>query len=872
MSRDASPGGPPEDGQLVERWARAKAAFLAALERPPEERSAFVATACAGDPGLLEEVRSLLAAEHEAGDFCEVPAAGLIGLEEGGREPPRLPPGTRLGAYEILSFLSAGGMGEVYRARHTVLKRTVAIKTVLANPAGHDAERRLLREARHASILHHPNICTIHEVGEAEGRPFIVMELIEGVSLAEAFRDGRRPLGTALELGMAVADALEHAHGHGIVHRDLKSSNVMLASDGRPVVLDFGLARRLPRERGGTATASTLTDDGRLAGTLSHMAPEVLLGMPADARSDVWSLGVLLYEMAAGELPFTGRTPFETSSAILSEPPRPMGRGVPLAVRLVIERCLVKDPARRYQRAADVRTALGAIRRRRAWPLVGRLVISARRRTLSAAGAALCLVAVLAVAAPRLRSLLAGPGGRIATLVFLPLENATGDPAADVYAAGLTEGLHGQLSGAAEVRVIAPGSAARAALAGAAPTELARRLEADAVLSGRLREASGRIAVDLRLVDGERGRVLWSDAFERDARQILVLQADAVRALTATVRLTLRPGSRERLATVRAVSPEAYEEYLRGRFEWNRRTPESLQRAIAHFTRATSLDPTYAPAYAALADCYNQLGTVMVGTGSPRQYRPLAASFAMRALRIDPLSAEAHAALGYVRHYDWRWAEAEESLRRAIALDPSSPLARIWYANLLMSLRRWDEALEQVFVARRLDPYSPVVNTNVAWVLTNAGRPGEAVPLLRQTLDLDSSYIQARHRLVAALTKSGQLGPAYQEAARLVEVTARAPNAVALLARMAAMQGRPEEARKLLGEVLARARTEYVPPFTIADLYAALGRTDSAMAWLARTVDERSNAVAYFAVHPYFDAAFRREPAFQALMARAGLR
>ena len=307
---------PPGSEQSAERWARVKATVIEALDLPDAERGAFIARVCGDDEDLKREVESLLANARASANLFETPAAGLLAPDEPARGEPLLPPGTRLGAYEIIAFLSAGGMGEVYRARHTVLGRPVAIK-IVGTRADATAKRRLVREAQHASILSHPNICTIYEVGDAGDVPFIVMKLVEGRSLRDRLHDGAPPLDEALRIGFQVADALEHAHRHDIIHRDLKSSNVVVNDAGQAIVLDFGLAKRLNHTASDLSRDSSLTATGVLAGTLSHMAPEVLVGGDADARSDVWALGVLLYELAIGELPFAGRTAFETSSAIL---------------------------------------------------------------------------------------------------------------------------------------------------------------------------------------------------------------------------------------------------------------------------------------------------------------------------------------------------------------------------------------------------------------------------------------------------------------------------------------------------------------------------------------------------------------------------
>jgi serine/threonine-protein kinase len=850
-----------------------KAVFLAALDYPEPSQSDFVAQACEGDTDLRAEVLSLLASERAAANFGETPAAGLMGAETPQDDPliPRLGPGTRLGAYEIRGFLSAGGMGEVYRARHTVLKRDVAIKTLSTQVTDPVAKRRLLREAEHAATLDHPNICRIYEVGEADGTPFIVMEFVDGQPLSALLRAGRPTLDDALAWGMQVADALEHAHEHGIIHRDLKSSNIVIDGVGRPIVLDFGLAKRVA-DVGGASRDSTMTMTGMMAGTLSHMSPELLRGRAADARSDVWSLGVLLYELTTGELPFQGRTQFETSSTILGEPPRPLGSDVPLAVRLVIERCLAKDPNARYQRAAEVRDALDAIRRRHSWPLVGRLLISARRRTIYVVTALAVLALPLTVVGKRLYDRFADASvRRISTVALMPLKNATGDEGADYYVAGFSDALIEQLASMADVRVIGSGSVARVARSAASGVNAAQQLGADVIVEGRVRQASDRIIVDVRLIEPKRGRVLWSDTYERGAGQVLALQADVVRALAAEIRLTIRPGARERFATVRAVNPDAYEAYLKGRYAWNRRTEESLQQAIAHFSRSTELDPTYAPAHAALADCYNQLGTMMVGTGSPRVNRPRAAAAAIQALQIDPFSAEAHATLGYVRHYDWQFEEAEQEFERAIELNPSYALARIWFANLLMSRDRIDEALAQVYAARALDPFSLIVNTNVGWVLVVAGRYEDAIAQLTRTLELDSTYVHAHWRMTWALIGAGRYADAYERAQRVVALSGRASPALGLLAEASAALGRTDEVRAILAELLERNRKGYVPPAVIATVYRQLGDIDSALVWLPRAFEERANYVVYMRLDTAAGP-LQRDPRFQELIARSGLK
>ena len=691
------------------------------------------------------------------------------------------------------------------------------------------------------------------------------MEFVDGRSLHEIENEGPLSADEALRYGIQVADALDHAHSRGIIHRDLKSSNVVIEPGGRAIVLDFGLAKRLP-DRDGSTESYTGVHQGPV-GTLSYMAPEVLRGMKADVRSDIWSLGVLLYRLVSGELPFAGQTTFETSSAILSDRPKPLGGTISLPLRLVIERCLAKDPDQRYQRAADVRTDLQSMLDRGGWRVAAGLLVPSRH-ALAAAAVVIC-VGALIFGVARLGTGARGSPGSIGTVAVLPLDDATRDPEKAFYASGLTDALISQLGAAGDLRVMSRTSVDRSSAGGAVPRSVGRELGVDAVINGTLSRSADRLRLDLRLTDVRRGQVLWSDTFERSARDILVLQADAVRAVAAGVRASLRPGARERLTIVPVIQPEVYEQYLRGRYEWNRRTSASLAAAVQHFRRATELDATYAPAHAALADCYNQLATVMVGGGSPREYRPRAEAAAIRALRVDPGSSEAHAALGYVRHYQWQWAAAEGEFLRAIELNPSNSLARLWYANLLMSRGRFDEALRQAYAARDLDPFSLVVNTNIGWILTFAGRRTEAVQQLTRTVALDPDYPQARWRLADVLVLVGRYEEALAQAEASVRITNRSPSSLGIVASIYSATGRQEDVREMLRELQRIAAERYVPPSTFAGVYRALGEIDTALDWMERAVDEGANYGAYIAVEPG-NAPLRTHPRFQALLQRTG--
>jgi serine/threonine-protein kinase len=852
------------------QWGRTKAPFGEALAYPPDQRVAIVTAACGDDAALRGEVLSLLACDDEAGDFLEPTAASRLALQGGAESIARLAPGHRFGRYEIVSFLGAGAVSEVYRARDSRLGRTVALK-LLTDPTAPDGAEWLLREARHASTLNHPHICTVHEVDEWEGRPFIVLECIEGMTLHAAMRQGPLPLDTIVGWALQIADALDHAHRHGVVHRDLKSSNVVVTPDQRVKILDFGLARRL--EAGPDAAAAVLAD-ASVAGTLTHIAPEVLAGSRADARVDVWALGVLLYQLVSGSVPFRGATPFATATAILEDNPAPLPATVAPALREIIERCLVKDPAARYTSVGEVRGALQTLAGEAAVPARSGNAPDHGTRAHRRWAAAVALLALVATGAylgttasePTQTNRAASP--RLAVLPVLDLDEAESDR---FLADGVTEALIGALGRIDAIQVIAPASSGGFRGRPDAVAAAGRETRATAVLSGTLTRDGDRVRLATRLLEVSSGRLLWSAEHERPMRELHALYGAVARELAGAIDVELHQDDATRLSQVRSVDPGVYEAYLKGRYHFNQRTAESLHAAIAHYQTALRLDPTYAPVYAALADCYNQLGTQMVGGGSPREWRPKAREAAIRALQIDPGLAEAHATLGYVRHYDWDWAGAEQSFGRAIALNPSHALTRIWYANLLSALRRPDEALAQVTVATELDPLSPMIATNVAWVLINARRYAEAIAVLTPVVARDPGYVQARSRLAHAYALSGRPVDALEEADTANRLSGGSAATRVALAQVLAQAGRRAEAERLLAQLLADRDRHHVPTGGIANTYAALGRTDEALRWLTRSHEERTNNNAYLAVEPIYDS-LRAHPRFQALIAATGLR
>jgi serine/threonine-protein kinase len=842
-----------------DQWERVKAVFGEALRAEPAVRPR-VLDAAADDQEVRATLDRLLAAHVGAGDFLEASPVGRLpaAVASQGRLT-----GTVRGNYKLGSRIGTGGTGEVYEATDLRTGQPVAIK-VLAEE-GVDAARRLTREARHALELSHPNICRVYEVVNEERGAFIAMELLDGRVLTDAVPPGGYDAAKALQLMRQLAGGIAHAHAHAIVHRDLKCANLMLLDDGRLKVLDFGLARRLPESVESAVSSATLTEAGAIAGTISYLAPELLRGERADTRSDVWACGIILHELLTGQQPFAGRTPFEMTSSVLHEPPRPLPSSVPAGLRTIRDNCLAKDPARRYQNGGDLLAAVEAYKSGKRVKAHVRSTARARPVWAAAAGA----VGLLATAVV----LVEKPGGfssaRPPSVAVLPLIGDGTGQEPSYFADGVTEALIQRLGTLGSVHVLSRTSTAR--YDPDVPVAALRRdLKADVAVRGTLQTRPGGVRLIVTLIDTRSEQPLWQRTFERSTNEVLALENDAVRGIAEGLGVKVAPARENMLRVARAVDPVVYENYLKGRYYWNKRTNGSLEQAAAFYRAAIGLDPTYAPAHAALADCYNQLGTVMVGTASPTDMRPRARAEAVAAIQADESLAEAHATLGYVSHYDWDWTTADREFKRAIELNPNLALAHVWYANYLVSMRRLDQAVSEVQRAEQLDPFSLVVVTNVGWTLSYAGRPNEAIAAYRRALALDPNYIQARWRLGGELADVGRFDEAIAETRRAFELAGQTPSSRAMLARVYATAGRRREAVATLAEVLELARSQYVSPVSIYAVYFALGDADNGFEWLDRAIAERSNGVAYLAIDGFLESV-RGDPRYRRALQRIGL-
>ncbi len=780
--------------------------------------------------------------------------------------------GTRFGSYEISAVIGAGGMGQVYRAHDDRLDRDVALKLLpSAEFADEHARARLLREARAAAGLNHPNICTIHEVGEAGGQPYIAMEFVPGEPLSALLARGHLPLDSTLRYGRQLADALDHAHQGGIVHRDLKSGNIVITPNGRAKILDFGVAKRLPSdERAQTVTQSRLelTQAGAIVGTLPYMAPEQLRGQPADARSDIWALGVVIYEMAAGERPFTGQTSFEVTSAILDQPPREPGAAVPSGLVAVIERCLRKEPERRYQRAGEVRAALDVLTQTGSRSTVA--TPARRRRWLAPAALAVALAAA-GVLWWRGGWNSPVPAPRIEALAVLPLANLSGDPAQDYFADGMTEALITDLSKIRELKVISRTSSQRYRGTSKALPEIARELNVDAIIEGSVLRSGDQVRITAQLIEAGTDRHLWADNYERHLRDVLALQRDVAQAIAGEIRARVTNQEPQRLATVRAVDPRAHEAYLRGRAEANRFSEPGLRRAIEFYEQALRIDAEYAPAHAGLASAYALLGGVL-GFTSPTQDFPRARAAAEKALQLDSTLAEAHAALATVHlKFDWRLDDAEREFRKVFELNPSLAEAHQEYGTYLEAVRRFDEAVAARRRARELDPLSALRAADVGYPLYYAGKHDEAIAYYRTALELDQRFFWSHVWIGQAYIEKGMYGDAIEEIQRAVRMSENNMRVLATLGYAYAVAGQRARAQQVLDELQARSKQAYVSPYFFAIIYSGLDEKAAALDWLERAAQERHPYLILLDVEPVFSG-IRNEPRFGELLRRIGLR
>ena len=774
--------------------------------------------------------------------------------------------GKTISHYRILDKLGSGGMGEVYVAEDTTLNRKVALKFQSVAPDS-AAKQRFMQEARAAAKLRHSNIVHIYEVGEADGQPFFAMEYVEGETLDRRIGKTTGEISEIIRIAADIADALDEAHRAGITHRDIKPANVMITPRGQVKVLDFGLAR-LDSETSLTpidASTQFRTGEGVVVGTLVYMSPEQALGRRVDSRSDLFSFGVLLYELITGRRPFSAGSAMETLDRILHAQPEPIGRWRPEAppeLERIIRKCLEKDPDRRYQTARDLRADLRNIERPVLLP--ERAAENRDRAVWRPAVVLLSFVLVVAGAAivwRRTRNV------AVDSLAVLPFNN-TGGNATEYLSDGITENLIDRFSNLSHLRVVPRSSVFRYKDRDLAPQAVGRELRVRAVLLGRVQQRGQTLSIRAELIDVPNDAQLWGAQYDRSLAQLQSVQEEIASAVTERLRVKLTDTERRNLTRRYTQNSDAHLLYLKGRHWWNRRTPDAIRKGIDAFREAIDLDPGYSLAYAGLADCYNFLGAFGIAALPPNDTMPKARAAALKALEVNDSLAEAHTSLAFVKlYYDWDWSGAESEFKRAIELDHNYAAAHQWYSHLLMARGRTAEAVAAAKRAVELDPLSLPANMNVGWQYDWARQPELAVQQLRRTLELDPTFAQGLWGLGLAYAQKGMTQEAIAELQKAVAFSEGNAVYLASLGRVYAIAGRTADAARIRAELEERSKHSYVPPYWIAILCVGLRDDEQALQWLEKAYEERSGGLVWLAVDPRLDP-LRSQPRFAALQQR----
>jgi serine/threonine-protein kinase len=824
-----------------ERYRLIVELFNAAWELAPKGRAAYLSDACNGDHQLRLQVEALLEADRHSQAFLHQPPHDLASEAFASRQKP-CSPDEILGDYKILSPLGVGGMGEVFLAQDVQLGRKVALK-LLPNEFGSEPAwlQRFQHEARAASALNHPNILTIYGFGQVGTIHYLATELVDGPTLRQILVHGPLGCSAAIDIAAQIASALEAAHEAGIIHRDIKPDNIVQRPDRLVKVLDFGVAERVGEHA---------NIPGVITGTPQYMSPEQARGEQTDARTDLFSLGAVLYEMLSGCPAFRGATLSETIEHVLTrEPPplKPHPSKCPPALARIVARSLAKDREKRFQTAEEIRVELEAVRRD--------LNRKFRRPRLAVSLIAIILVAVFA----SYRSLQTGRPSSIRSLAVLPLEDLSRNDSQAYFSDGITEQLITNVSKVDGLRVISRSSVMQYKLSRKPLDKIARELNVDAVITGSVISSDKRVRITAQLVLAKPQQNIWAETFERSLDDLFALQSEISTTIARHVQKTLNSGAQPHPSRQAHINAEAQDLFFMGQYNSNKGTEESYFKAIDFFRKAIAKSPSYAAAYSGLAYAYMQLSSLAYHYLAPSDGMPKAKSAALKALQLDDTLSDAHTWLGYIKMtFDRDWPGAERETKRALDLNPNSADAHLLYEWYLLAQRRIDEAHREVQRAHELDPLSLRITSEYQSVNIGARRFREAIHLGEQAIQMEPEFVPAFFLNAMAYTEQGEFHNAIAAAESAIRLQNVQSNHL-LLAHVLARAGEQVRAERLLAQVESTHNGRYLCPYEVGTAYVSLHRKEEAFKWLQKAMQDRVDCMIWLRTEPWMDSLLHDE-------------
>jgi serine/threonine protein kinase/tetratricopeptide (TPR) repeat protein len=881
-------------------WEQAKDIFVRAISLAPDERLQFVEQECSNDPLLFDEVKSLIDSYRDD-SFLETPAASPI-AESTFVESARFATGQALGHYQIVRQLGTGGMGEVYLAKDQKLDRKVAIKILNKRFSVHEANvERFTREAKAVSALNHPNILVIHEIGDSDKPKYIVSEYIDGRTLRDVLKDSRMAVSMVLDIAVQVASALAAAHGERIIHRDIKPENIMIRPDSYVKVLDFGLAKLLGSEKAlfhseGTTELRNQTAKGMILGTINYMSPEQAKGEHVDERTDIFSLGALLYEMVAGRAPFEGESLSESFANLINAEPPPLSRhakNIPDELQRIVSKLLRKNRDERYQTMVDLLSDLRSLRDNLVFDerlersklsgetgepktttgIDGNLTTGILGKNTRTGIVAAVIVATLLIGGLgayylysfRLRTI---PSNERKTLAILPLVNSSQDPNIEYLSDGITEDVINNLSRVSGLKVMSRNSSFKFRSDENDIRGIASKLGVENVITGDIKQLGDRLIVNIHLIDANDDSQIWGNQYIRTTADIFAVQADIASDVAQNLRVRLTETETQRLKKRYTDNVEAYQLFLKGQYAWNKHTLGDLQKSIDFFNQALEKDPNYALAYFGLSAAYGVLGNDYV---APREAYPKAKAYAAKAIEIDETLGEAHTAMAAVDlYYDWDWASTESELRRAKALDPDSSQASLIGGDVVEIQGRFDEAKIQRKHSLEIDPLLPQFNFVAGATSYFAGEYDDAIVQLGKTIELEPRYYPTYQFLGQAYEQKKMYAEAIETYQKGITQSESGPELIAALGHAYALQGDRNKAEMTLDELRKLSKERYISPYWFAQIYVGLGDKDEALNWLEKAYQDHSGPMIWLKVEPLFSS-MRGDARFQDLLHRIGL-